>query len=84
MDAAHALSARTAFADADFAPRASSLYAAAAAAADGGGLPAAAAAELRGDPERRLAFLAWLHHHVFVLRGASPWAPLLRALPTAW
>ncbi len=87
VDAAHALSARTAFADADFAPRAASLYAAAAAAGGagggGGGLPAAAAAELRGDPERRLAFLAWLHHHVFVLRGASPWAPLLRALPTA-
>ncbi len=82
VDAAHALSARTAFADAAFAPRAAALYAAAAA-AHGGGLPTAAAAELRGDPERRLAFLAWLQHHVFVLRGASPWAPLLRMLPTA-
>ena len=78
IGAEHALSARTAFADASFGAEAAALYSGAAA-----DLSAEAAAALREDPERRVAFVAWLHREVFLRNGTSPWAPLLRALPCA-
>ena len=79
----HVLSARAAFADSEFGATAAALYAAAHEPPGARGfLSQDAASALREDPERRVAFFAWLHREVFG-RTNSSFAPLLRLLPCA-